>query len=196
MNAVLPVNPRFEEFFGARRGGGERWESESGAGSAGFKSLTCPDVASSFQQFSTNIMNRIPPILLLLLLLGTTGVPADWPQYHGPTFNNQSPEKIAGVWPGGGPREVWRRPFNTGFSSLAVGGGRAYTLVRRNIDSVHQEGVVAVDAGTGKELWFQPLCAASYQGGGDSGAPHNQGGTDRGRHRAWMGIGSTPIRRK
>jgi outer membrane protein assembly factor BamB len=113
---------------------------------------------------------------LAILALTPLLTSADWPHYHGPTFNNQSAEKIARFWPEAGPREVWRAELNTGFSSLAVAGGRAYTLVQRDVETVDHEGVVAVDADTGRELWFTPLCVATYRGGGDSGAANNKGG--------------------
>jgi outer membrane protein assembly factor BamB len=114
--------------------------------------------------------------LSLGLLMTSLAARSDWPQYHGPTFNNQSTETLASSWPESGPNEVWRAAFDTGFSSLAVADGRAYTLIRRAVDTVDHEGVVAVDADTGKELWFHPLCVARYRGGGDSGAPDNKGG--------------------
>jgi outer membrane protein assembly factor BamB len=126
------------------------------------------------REFQMHMKTTMP----LLLALGATSLAAhaDWAQYHGPTFNNQSDEKIAPAWPKSGPEVLWRARFNTGFSSLSVADGRAYTLVRRAVDTVDHEGIVAVDAATGKELWFAPLCVAKYRGGGDRGAPGNAGG--------------------
>jgi outer membrane protein assembly factor BamB len=66
--------------------------------------------------------------------------------------------------------------LNTGFSSFTVVENRAYTLIRREVDGTEREGIVALEAATGRELWFQALCPAIYQGGGDSGAPSNKGG--------------------
>ena len=102
----------------------------------------------------------------VLVLITSCVARGDWPQYHGPSFNNQSTERISAVWPQSGPPELWRTEFNTGFSSLAVAGGHAYTLVRREVDTVDNEGVVAVDADTGKEHWFQALGVANYRKGG------------------------------
>lgn len=106
----------------------------------------------------------------------TAASAADWPQYRGPSLDGVTAEKILKTWPADGPREVWKAPFNAGFSSFAVGGGKAFTLVLRPFDNVPNETCVAVDAATGKELWAAPLGFAKYDGGGDTGAPHNSGG--------------------
>src|SRR5436190_6524107 len=92
--------------------------------------------------------------ILGLLLAGPFWARAeDWPQYRGPKFNGTTSEKIPKSWPDGGPRQVWKTPLNAGFSSFAVAGGQAYTLVLREMDGVKNEVCVALDAGTGKELW-------------------------------------------
>ena len=101
---------------------------------------------------------------------------ADWPQYRGPNHDGVSSEKILTTWPAGGPRQLWKTPLTDGFSSLTVGGGRAFTLVTREADGADQEMCVALDANTGKELWAAPLGIAKYDGGGDSGTEENSGG--------------------
>ncbi len=111
---------------------------------------------------------------LLLLAPGMHG--ADWPQYRGPNFNGTTPEKILKNWPDAGPRQIWKTPLNAGFSSFAVSGNRAYTLVLRDMEGVKSEACVALDADTGKEVWMAPLGFAKYDNGGDSGAPDNNGG--------------------
>lgn len=100
----------------------------------------------------------------------------DWTQYRGPNHDGSSPEKIMTSWPANGPHELWKAPLNDGFSSFAVGGGKAFTLVKRAVDGADQEVCVALDAGSGKELWAAPLGVARYDHGGDSGAPDNKGG--------------------
>lgn len=109
-----------------------------------------------------------------VLAINTTA--ADWPQYRGPNLNGVSAEKILKTWPAEGPREIWKTPLNAGFSSFAISGGKAFTLVLRPFDNVPNETCVALDAGSGKELWAAPLGFAKYDGGGDSGAPNNKGG--------------------
>src|SRR5580704_3418084 len=51
----------------------------------------------------------------------------DWPQYRGPSGDGKSPEKI--VLSGNtAPKQLWKVPSDSGFSSFAVAGGRAFTL--------------------------------------------------------------------
>jgi outer membrane protein assembly factor BamB len=59
---------------------------------------------------------------------------------------------------------------------MTVSGGRAYTLVKRELDGAQREVCVALDAASGKEVWAAPLAVAKYDGGGDSGTPDNKGG--------------------
>src|SRR5262245_30907630 len=101
---------------------------------------------------------------------------ADWPQYRGPNHDGVSSEKILQTWPAEGPRQLWKAQLPGGFSSLAVGSGKAFTLVSRQVDGASQEVCVALDANTGEEVWAMPMGIAKYQGGGDSGAPGNEGG--------------------
>ena len=116
------------------------------------------------------------PLLVLLLVAAPFARGEDWPQYRGPKLNGTTSEKIQKSWPEAGPRQIWKTPLNAGFSSFAVAGGRAYTLVLRNLEAVKNEVCVALDAETGKELWAAPLGFAKYDGGGDSGASGNDGG--------------------
>jgi outer membrane protein assembly factor BamB len=101
---------------------------------------------------------------------------ADWPQYRGPNHDGTSPEKILQTWPAAGPRQVWKVPLTDGFSSFVVGGGKAFTVVARDVDSAKQEVCLALDAKTGAELWAATLGVAGYDGGGSSGTPDNSGG--------------------
>lgn len=101
---------------------------------------------------------------------------ADWPQYRGPNANGSTAEKIQTAWPANGPKQLWKAPMTAGFSTFAVGGGKAYTLVTRTIDGVKNEVCLALDADSGKELWAAPLGYTKLDGGGDTGAPGNTGG--------------------
>ncbi|MCL5097066.1 MAG: PQQ-like beta-propeller repeat protein [Candidatus Omnitrophica bacterium] len=110
-------------------------------------------------------------------LIGTTALRgADWPQYRGPDHDGVSTDKILDSWPVDGPRKLWQVPLTDGFSSFAIGQGKAFTLVARTIDGQKQEVCVALDLDSGKELWAAPLGQAKYEGGGDEGAPDNRGG--------------------
>ena len=110
--------------------------------------------------------------LLGLALAGASAGAADWPQYRGTDQTGRSAEPAVIGWPAAGPRVVWKVPTPNGFSSFAVSGQRAFTLVARD----GREACVALDTATGKELWAALLGAAKYPGGGDDGAPGNRGG--------------------
>jgi outer membrane protein assembly factor BamB len=84
----------------------------------------------------------------LLLLLALSG--ADWPQWMGPNRNGLSPETgLLTAWPSQGPKVLWKIEGGEGYSSIAVTGGKAFTLVQRGNDEL----VLALNAATGKELW-------------------------------------------
>jgi outer membrane protein assembly factor BamB len=101
---------------------------------------------------------------------------ADWPQFRGPNHDGASPEKILTAWPATGLKPIWKQPMTDGFSSIILGGGKAFTLEAREVDGANQEVCVALDANTGRELWAAPMGAAHYDGGGNSGTPDNNGG--------------------
>jgi outer membrane protein assembly factor BamB len=120
-------------------------------------------------------MRFLVPALALSVTLPLHAV--DWPQYRGPSGDGKSPEKI--VIPAGktAPKQVWKVPSDSGFSSIAVAGGRAFTLSLKDAEGAKQESVVAYDAKTGKELWFAPLNVPNFgNDGGNSGTPDNKGG--------------------
>jgi outer membrane protein assembly factor BamB len=74
----------------------------------------------------------------------------DWPGFRGPARDG----RVAGVtiptdWEKAPPKLLWKRPIGPGWSSFAVVGRRLYTQEQRGPD----EGVVCLDADTGKQLW-------------------------------------------
>jgi outer membrane protein assembly factor BamB len=112
---------------------------------------------------------------VLVSLGALAGLAADWPQYRGPSHDGRTPESVA-PWPAAGPKVAWKTPTPTGFSSFTVSGGKAFTLVRREVDGADREVCLALDAASGKELWATPVGIAKYQGGGDDGKAPNKGG--------------------
>jgi len=114
-------------------------------------------------------------VLSLGLAAVLTAGAADWPQYRGPNHDGTTAEKVA-KWPAAGPKVLWKVPTPTGFSSFAVSQGKAFTVVKRNVEGADREVCVALDANTGQELWASPVGLAKYQGGGDDGAKDNKGG--------------------
>jgi outer membrane protein assembly factor BamB len=103
---------------------------------------------------------------LSLSLLAAAALPAeavDWPQWRGPRRDGISSE--AGWllrWPAGGPRRLWTAPVGEGFSSVAVKGGRVYTMGNaRDKDTVY-----CLAVGTGRVLWrYSYPCPAGDQSG-------------------------------
>ena len=92
-------------------------------------------------------MKLWPELLLVLLALPCRG--GDWPQWRGPNRDSVSPEIISTNWGADGPKVVWRACVGTGFSSVAVSEGRAYTMGNNTNDDT----VWCFEAKTGKPLW-------------------------------------------
>ncbi len=115
-------------------------------------------------------------LLPLVALSASIAHAADWPQYRGAASDGTTPERISKPWSSNGPKQVWKAPSEGGFASFAVGGGKAFTLALKEADGAQQECLIALDANTGKELWFAPLNFAKYDGGGNDGTRDNKGG--------------------
>jgi outer membrane protein assembly factor BamB len=112
----------------------------------------------------------------LFAMLATRVQAVDWSQYRGPNHDGTSSETILTSWPATGLTQIWKHPLTDGFSAITVGGGKAFTMVKREVDGADQEVCLALDANTGNELWAAPLGIAKYDGGGDSGTADNKGG--------------------
>jgi outer membrane protein assembly factor BamB len=73
-----------------------------------------------------------------------------WPQWLGPHRDGVSTETDwRADWPAQGPPVLWRNDAPGRYSSVAVVGGRLYTM----LGDGSEEAVVCWDAGTGKERW-------------------------------------------
>lgn len=80
----------------------------------------------------------------------TQNRPETWAQWGGPLRNFKSPATgLATSWPADGPRRLWSRALGDGYSSIAVEGGRLFTMYRKG----EQDIVIALDSATGKTLW-------------------------------------------
>lgn len=111
----------------------------------------------------------------IALLLGASSVFAadsDWTHYRGPKYD--------GIVPNGSVnpdnlKELWTASVGTGFSSLIVVDGMAYTM--GNVDATDQ--VVALDVKTGKEMWKHTYpCALDpnlYEGGPNVTPTYDEG---------------------
>src|SRR5262245_17900284 len=92
----------------------------------------------------------------------------EWTQWGGPTRDFQSPSVgLAETWPASGPPVLWARPLGTGHSSIAVSGGRLFTMYRSGNGRAKlgpwkiEETVVALDAKTGETIWEHTYPARS-----------------------------------
>lgn len=105
-----------------------------------------------------------------------TAAAADWPAFRG-TNNGNAPELPVKDLAKVKLTKLWKVETPTGFSSFAVGGDKAFTIVKRDVDGNPSEVLVALDVRSGKEAWAKPLNILKYDGGGgDSGTPDNKGG--------------------
>ncbi len=112
------------------------------------------------------------PVLILMLLAGLLPLgAADWPQFRGPTADNVSLEDgWSHTWPADGPKKLWGAKVGTGFSSLAISGGRLYTQGNEQ----DQDVVTCLDAVTGAPVWrhaFASRLDPKYYAGGPSSTP-------------------------
>ena len=124
---------------------------------------------STLEYCVMQLVRSFAMILIASLVLQVAAArAADWPVYRGPAQMGISTEKVDVQWNGEGPKTLWRTPTNTGFSSFVVAGGRAFTQVLRDIDGKSREICLALDAKTGKEVWFADLRRGEYDGGGDT----------------------------
>jgi outer membrane protein assembly factor BamB len=96
--------------------------------------------------------------LAIFCLAAGTAAADDWPQYGGPNRDGVSAERgLLKEWPAEGPPLLWKKTdLGTGYSPVSVVGTRVYTLAYRGAD----EYVVALDRGTGKEVWAVSLGVA------------------------------------
>ena len=76
---------------------------------------------------------------------------ANWPQWRGPNRDNLSPDTgLLQGWDADGPAPVFRSAgLGAGFSSVAVAGGRIYTMGDHGGD----QSVLALSAADGKLIW-------------------------------------------
>jgi outer membrane protein assembly factor BamB len=100
--------------------------------------------------------------LLLIILLSTPVLAADWPQWLGPRRDGSSTEKIT-PWKGD-LQVVWKKTVGAGHSSPVIAGGKVFlhTHVKGKVNGSEQEAVTAYDATTGKELWSTSYPRADF----------------------------------
>ena len=103
----------------------------------------------------------------------------DWNQYHGIQSDKKTTEALTSTaFLGKTDTKKWKVPTPLGFSSFSVVGKRAYTMVaEEDEDGLMREVCIALDTDTGKRAWSSWLTVMDYKsGGGNAGAPGNNGG--------------------
>lgn len=105
-------------------------------------------------------------IMTLLLLLSSVTLAADWPGWRGADRQAVSGETgLLKEWPPEGPPLLWEmRGLGTGFSSVAIVGGRLYTMGDLDLDGKKSQYVLAFDLATRERLWTARV-----------GGPHGDG---------------------
>jgi outer membrane protein assembly factor BamB len=111
----------------------------------------------------------IVALFLSTEILAQTG--GDWPQWRGPNRDGISKETgLLKQWPTEGPPLVWKaKGAGRGYSTLAVSGGRLFTMGLRG----EREFVIAFEVATGKEAWATAHGGAyrDSRGDGPRGTP-------------------------
>ena len=110
-------------------------------------------------------LGRAGAVFLGIVVAGGVATPfvaaADiWPGLWGPSGNGRAAAEAR--LPRGSAlrvREAWRRPLGSGFSGIAIEGGRGYTAFS---DGAHEQ-AVAFDTASGRELWRADL-GETYRG--------------------------------
>ncbi len=108
---------------------------------------------------------RCTLLLLLILIVNTSGSGEDWPQWMGPGRDNIWREDgIIDKFPDGGPKVVWRTQVAGGYAGPAVAAGRVFVTDYVTADNVKvdnfdrkpssgSERVICLAADSGVELW-------------------------------------------
>ena len=115
------------------------------------------------------------PVVLSVLVIASFAMviveAAEWPMYRGPDHTGISKET---GWfdASAGVKVLWEKKIGTGYSSIAVGGGRAFTMGYAD----NKDTVFCFDAKTGKKIWAHSYAAGpsvpNEWMGGHKGGPY------------------------
>jgi len=96
-------------------------------------------------------MKKYLALTVMLVLMTSYIMAADWPQYLGPDRNGIATETgLKRSWPEDGPKVLWTFPLGEGFAGPAVSDGKVYVLDRVGSE---QDVLRCIDLATGKEEW-------------------------------------------
>jgi len=112
------------------------------------------------------VVLRFGLLLVMFAALCSHIYAEDWPCWRGLNRDGISSEsKLLVDWPAEGPAILWKANVGTGFSSIVVASGRAFTLGNRD----NTETVCCFDAETGEARWTHsyeaPLNDKFFEGG-------------------------------
>ncbi len=117
-------------------------------------------------------------ICISLFLIGTvvSADAADWYRWRGPDVNGISNETNWNAkWSDDGPKRLWKAKIGTGFSSITVAAGRAYSMGNSGRGrGIEKDTIFCFDALTGKNLWsysYESKLDPKYYDGGTSATP-------------------------
>ncbi len=103
----------------------------------------------------------------LLLVVAAIGRSDSWPTFRGPQRAGVAPDKgLLTEWPEGGPKLVWKTEgAGRGYSSLAIVGGKIYTLGDAPSTAEDKdEYLVCFNQADGKQLWKTKTGEAWHEG--------------------------------
>ncbi|MFC1739184.1 PQQ-binding-like beta-propeller repeat protein [Planctomycetota bacterium] len=108
--------------------------------------------------------------IVCLIILSSSSVLADWPQYLGPERNGISPEtSLASSWPEDGPKVLWTNPVGKGFAGVSIQDGKVYLVDR--VESTNDV-IRCYDLKSGEELWhYSNEDAGEYDYNGSRNPP-------------------------
>ena len=119
-------------------------------------------------------------LLAAASLSAQPAVPGEWARFRGPNNDGTAPVLKVENWKSTKIKTLWKTDTPTGFSSFAVAGGKAYTLVVDEVDGNSGETLVCLDVKTGKPAWKKAVTLVPKYGSagkdGDAGTPDNNGG--------------------
>jgi outer membrane protein assembly factor BamB len=90
-------------------------------------------------------------LLIVFTISSLTAVPADWPHFMGPGYNNISGDTdLARSWPAAGPKVLWETAVGEGYAGPSIAEGKVYLLDRK--DKTHDV-LRCIDFKSGDESW-------------------------------------------
>ena len=96
-------------------------------------------------------LRSLVPLAALITIGSAVPALAQWPQFRGPNRDDVSPDRgLLKSWPEGGPPVAWKATgVGGGFSSVAVAGGKVFTMGNR----AGQTYLVALNQNDGTPAW-------------------------------------------